>query len=84
MTVLADQDRFDAWAAYMRDAAVGTMAALTKPQLRAALDAADDWANTNATSFNTALPGAARTALTAPQKALLLSYVIGKRYAKGV
>lgn len=84
MAVLADQDRFDAWAAYMRDAAVGTMAALTKPQLRAAIDAADDWASANAGAFNTALPVAARTALTAPQKALLLSYVIGKRYLRGV
>lgn len=83
MAVLAEQDRFDIWAEYMRDKAVGAMAALTKPQLRAAVDAADDWANSNAAAFNTALPVAARNALTGPQKALLLVYVITKRWQVG-
>lgn len=83
MTVLVDQDRFDVWADYMRDGAVGAMAALTKPQLRAAVDAADDRANSNAAAFNSALPAAARNALTAPQKAILLMAVISKRQLRG-
>lgn len=83
MAVLIEQDRLEIWSSYMRDSSVGAMAALTKPQLRAAVDAADDWANSNATAFNSALPVAARNALTGPQKALLLSYVINKRWQAG-
>lgn len=83
MAVLADQDRFDAWADYMRDARIGAMAALTKPQLRAALDALDDYISANAAAINSAIPQPARGALTASQKALLLEYVINKRYVKG-
>lgn len=83
MTVLTDPDRFDVFAAYMRDAAVGAMAALTKPQLRAAVDAIEDWANTNTASFNSAIPQPARGALTSDQKALLLVYVVTKRQLRG-
>ena len=60
-----------------------TIPVLKKSDLRAALDAADAWTNTNTSSYNTALPVAARTNLTASQKALLLAYVIMKRYAVG-
>jgi hypothetical protein len=59
------------------------LGALTKADFRAAVDAADDWANTNATSFNTALPQPARGALTAAQKARLLEYVVRKRWIVG-
>lgn len=54
--------------------------ALTKPQLDAAIAATDDWIEANAASFNTALPLAARTQLTAAQKAELFSLVALKRY----
>lgn len=53
---------------------------LTKLQMQAAVDAADDWAEANAASFNSALPLAARTNLTAAQKAQLLAYVVLKRW----
>lgn len=58
--------------------------ALLKPELRAAIDATDDWINANAASFNAALPLPARGALTAPQKARLLALVVLKRFSKGV
>lgn len=82
MALLADQDRFDCWADLMRSADLGSCS-IVKTDLRAAIDAADAWANTNAASFNTALPLAARNGLTAPQKALLLMFVVGRRWLKG-
>ena len=53
---------------------------LTKAQLRAAVDATDQWVEDNSASFNTALPVAVRTALTAKQKAILFSIVSLRRY----
>ncbi len=55
-------------------------AQLTKPDLRAAVDAADAWVDSNSASYNTALPAAFRTNATARQKALLLTYVILRRF----
>lgn len=57
---------------------------LTKAQFQAAINAADDWCNSNATSFNAALPAAARNNLSSSQKARLLSFVILRRYIMGV
>jgi hypothetical protein len=47
--------------------------------IKAAVDAADQWADDNATAFNNALPVPFRTTATTAQKTLLLSYVILKR-----
>lgn len=52
---------------------------LSKTDLRAALNAIDQWIEDNATSFNTAIPQPARGALTARQKAALFFYVVQKR-----
>ena len=60
-----------------------TLGALTKAEFQAAVDAADSWANSNAASYNTALPLPARTALTAAQKARILMEVIRRRYELG-
>jgi len=60
-----------------------TSCSLTKLQLRAALDAADTWVSANAAAFNTALPVAARTALSATDKAKLLMFVVAKRFKVG-
>ena len=57
-----------------------TIAGITKSDLQAAVDAADDWANTNAASYNTALPTAFKNNATAAQKALLLAVVVLARY----
>ena len=53
---------------------------MSKVDVRAAIDAADDWADTNAVAFNLALPVVARNNLTATEKAALLMYVVQKRY----
>lgn len=81
MAVLSEQDRFDVWADLMCQNT--STVAITKTQLRAAVDAIDAWFDANAGTLNSALPTAARNGLTTPQKAALLSFVIAKRYMSG-
>lgn len=85
MAVLSDSDRAELHALFMSDTSRErqTIAGLSKPDLRAAVNAADDWAEANKAAYNNALPVAARTALTAAQKAQLLMYVIRRRYVVG-
>ena len=73
-------ERRDLWAAFMEDISrrvepIG----ITKTELRAAIDAIDDWVEANAAAFNAAIPQPARGALTAAQKAALLSAIARKR-----
>lgn len=77
MAVLGDTERFEVWAQIMREL---PMPGVTKPELRAAVNALDTWLNDNAAAANAALPQPARGALTVEQKAALLSYVIARRY----
>lgn len=81
MAALSDADRIAIWAAYM-SSETGTFS-LTKHELKAAFDAADDWVNSNAAAFNSAIPQPARGALSASQKARLLMAVVAKRFEKG-
>lgn len=53
---------------------------ITKDQLRAAIVAADAWADSAAAAYNTALPTAARNGLDTRGKALLLREVIDQRH----
>jgi hypothetical protein len=82
MPALADADRVECWADLMRRADVGSVS-LTKAELRAVVNALDDWVVTNAAALNTAIPQPGRGALTTAQKALILSAVVLKRYEKG-
>lgn len=77
MSLTAGQIRA-AWRA-MLDVDAGLGNTLTKPDLAAAVGAADDWADANATSYNSALPLPFRTTATAQQKAILLALVAMKR-----
>lgn len=77
MAVLGDSERFEVWAQVMREL---PMPGVTKPELRAAVNALDTWLNDNAAAANAALPQPARGVLTVEQKAALLSYVIARRY----
>ena len=54
---------------------------LSKADLDAAINATDDWIDVNASVYNLALPVAARTNLTAAQKAELFSLVALERYS---
>ena len=83
MAVLSEADRAEMTAQIMRALSAEWEAlGITKPQLRAAVDAADAWIDANSSSYNTALPVAARNNLTPRQKARLLVFVIQKRFVR--
>lgn len=84
MANLSAAQRAELWAAYMQDISEAREScAITKQQLRAAVDALDAWLDTNASTINAAIPQPARGSLTTAQKARLLSYVIRQRYIVG-
>ena len=81
MAVLPGSDREVIWAEFMdwwSDDEAG--ASLNKDELRDAINAADDWINTNSSGFNSALPVAARTRLTAKQKTKILLLIVSRRF----
>lgn len=78
--VMTSPERAACTTGYMRELSrIAAALGVTKAQLRAAVDAADQWCDDNATSFNTALPTAFRNAATNSQKNLLLTYVLRRR-----
>lgn len=77
MALLPTLDRARTMAGLMRDAAAG--GTVTKPDLRAALDATDAWIDSNQASFNTALPQPYRNQATLAEKTLLFCYVAMRR-----
>jgi hypothetical protein len=80
MTVLSESDRFKAWAEYMYAPELITVGPLLKTDLRAAVDALDDFLEANSAAINAAIPQPARGILTLKQKALLLMYVVARRF----
>lgn len=79
MAALSEQDLAAVHRAYMQDEK-SAHGALTKADLRAAVDALDLFFDVNATAINNAIPQPARTALTTPQKSRLVRYVLQKRF----
>lgn len=79
MATLPDAARAETHGKFMRDETT-TFGAVTKANLRAAVDALDDFMEANASAINTAIPQPARGALTAGQKARLLALVVLKRW----
>ncbi len=81
MAILSENDRVTEWAGFMSDISIRREPiALVKQDLRDAINAVDDWVDTNTAAFNQALPVAARTFLTATQKAELLMRVVRRRF----
>ena len=81
MAVLTEGNRALTLNEFMREASAQRDGlALTKADLRAAIDAIDSWVDTNSSAFNTAIPQPARGALTTRQKAWLLFRVVHKRF----
>jgi len=82
MAVLTEAERRRAWAEFMYDRlnSDGTLSTLLKTDIKAAVDAIDDFLNGNMSGLNNALPEPAKSVLTVKQKALLLMYVVGRRY----
>lgn len=84
MAVLTDQARADLWSTFMRElSAERGGLALTKADLRAAVNGLDDLMSASETAINNAIPPPARSALTVPQKARLLMFVVRQRYLTG-
>lgn len=80
MAVLSNERRASIRSAEMQRSSLTREAyPLNKTQLQAAINACDDWADSNATSFNNALPPAAKNSLTTKQKMLLLAAVLQRR-----
>lgn len=80
MAVLSNAAREEIFTALAKELSrTRTSISLVKDELRAAINAADAWADANATSFNAAIPQPARGALTASGKARLLRAVIKRR-----
>lgn len=85
MAVLPDGDRWEVWANAMRKwSETRDTIAVNKTDLRAAINAIDDWLEANKASYNSAIPQPARSGLTTVQKAMLLMWVVSRRYIAGV
>lgn len=81
MAVLVDADRARIFKGLMRLWSRNREdVALLSADLKAAVDATDVWIDSNAASFNTALPQPARSNLTAGQKTLLFVAVALMRH----
>lgn len=84
MAALSDSDRRATWAELMQEwSSLRDPVAITKIDLRAAIDAIDAWVDANAASFNSAIPQPARGGLTSAQKAKLPLFVVRKRFERG-
>lgn len=81
MAVLTDPERSALFQKFSQDLSnTRTSIGLVKADVRAAINAIDDWVDANATAFNQAIPQPARAALTAQQKAKLLWFVVQRRF----
>lgn len=76
MAVLSNAERLEAMAAMMRSRNIGSV---TKTDLKAGIDATDNWIDSNQASFNTALPEPLKSAATTQEKTILFCYVALKR-----
>lgn len=83
MAVMTAGDRQACCAQFIRERAPSLLSGLTKPDLRAAVEAIDQWVSDNALTLNLAFPQPARANLTAVQKAELLMFVVTKRFRVG-
>lgn len=79
MAVLSAEERRRTWAQFMR--AINGLGALnvSKTDLRAAVDATDQWIEDNQAAYNSAIPQPARGSLSQAQKTLLFCYVAMRR-----
>jgi hypothetical protein len=82
MAALTDQDRQRVTNGLMRywSQLIEQVSGVTKSDVRAAVNAADTWADDNQAAYNTALPVTFRNNATTPQKSLTLAAVVLMRY----
>lgn len=79
MAALTTQERAEVHGEFMRSEHE-TFGAVTKAQLRAAVNSLDDFFETNAAAINLAIPLPARSQLTVAQKSRLVRHVLRRRY----
>lgn len=82
MAVLTDAERKELWAQFQRNKSLKRelFGNLTKAEIRAMVDAADNWVDSNSASYNSALPLPGRTESSAKDKAELLVLIVKKRW----
>ena len=81
MAILTSADRAELRSLFAQEASnVWEVISVSKADLRAAVDAIDQWVEDNQVSFNSTIPLPARTELSAKQKVQLLFYVVRKRW----
>lgn len=81
MAVLSTTIRQQIWRGLMRYwSDLRESMGVNKSEFQAAVNAADDWIDSNAASYNSALPPAFRTTATPGQKAFLLAVVCLARF----
>ena len=82
MAVLTDQQRQEVRNAVMRiqDKNIWDAVEGTKADLRAVVDAFDQYLEDNATAINQSIPAGPRAKFTPLQKAVIMAYVAIKRY----
>ncbi|MEV0616193.1 hypothetical protein AB0I81_22960 [Nonomuraea sp. NPDC050404] len=80
MALLDATGRARVAAQWMRENVISC--AFTKPDLVAAVAAADQWVEDNAVSYNQALPQPFRSSATAEQKIAILAYVLWRRIGR--
>lgn len=85
MAALSNADRDIIHVSMMSDSELTqeTYGIMTKADLRAAVDAIDQYLEDNKTTINSAIPQPARSAMTTKQKAKLLMWIVQKRYLTG-
>lgn len=82
MAALTEQDRVDLWAEWMRRN-VDPVGALTKAEVRQAVDDIDDWFNANKASLLAALSEPGASELSGSQIARLATMILEKRWLEG-
>lgn len=81
MAALSNAERRVLWASFMEELSIGREALpLTKPELRAVVNAIDGWLDANAGSLNSAIVAAGGGALAVKQRVRLAVYVLRSRY----
>ena len=81
MANLSDAKRKEIWSQYMQDASiVWEIIPIGKTDLRAVVNAIDQWIENNASSFNNAIPEPGKSALTKKQKYRIFKEIIKRKW----
>jgi len=86
MPALPYSAREKIWNEFNHDLSVSNqpIGAVSKQDLRAAVDSLDDWITNSAPTLDEGIPEPARSALTQHQKTKLFMLIVAERYAEGM